>query len=81
MGSPPGPYLANGWLSQFDDNIKGDAKLNARYMDEIIISIKSAHIITNLSKINNLHPMLKFTIEYEVNGELPFIDMKLLNLN
>ena len=81
MGSPPAPYLANGWLSQYDDIIKGDAKLYARYMDDIIMSIKRAHITTKLSEINNLHPMLKFTIEYEVNGELPFLDMKLLNEN
>ena len=79
MGSPPAPYLANGWLSQFDDTIKGEAKLYARYMDDIIMSIKRAHITIKLSEINNLHPMLKFTIEYEVNGELPFLDMKVLN--
>ena len=81
MGSPPAPYLANGWLSQYDDIIKGDAKLYARYMDDIIMSIKRAHITTKLSEINNLHAMLKFTIEYEVNGELPFLDIKLLNEN
>ena len=25
MGSPPAPHLANGWMSKFDDLIKGDA--------------------------------------------------------
>ena len=39
MGSPPVPHLANGW-SQFDDTIKGDAVLYARYMDDIIQNIK-----------------------------------------
>ena len=26
MGSPPAPHLANGWLSQYDNTIQGDAK-------------------------------------------------------
>ena len=46
MGSPPAPYLANGWLGQYDAVIKGDAKLYARYMDDIILSIKRAQIAT-----------------------------------
>ena len=27
MGSPPAPLLANAWMSQFDDAIKGNTKL------------------------------------------------------
>ena len=27
MGSPPAPHLANGWLSKFDDIIKGYSQL------------------------------------------------------
>ena len=27
MGSPPAPHLANGWMSQFDSDIKGESKL------------------------------------------------------
>ena len=41
MGSPPAPYLANGWLSQYDDTIKGDAELYARYMDDVVCDIES----------------------------------------
>ena len=40
MGSPPAPLLANGWLSRFDPHIQGDAKLFARYMDDVLRSIK-----------------------------------------
>ena len=36
MGSPPAPYLANGWLNQYDGTIKGDAQLYARYMDDVV---------------------------------------------
>ena len=34
-----------------------------------------------VSEINNLHPKLRFTVETEQDGELPFLDMKLINLN
>ena len=33
------------------------------------------------SEINNLHPKLRYTVETEQDGELPFLDMKLINLN
>lgn len=41
IGSPPAPYLANGWLSRFDGSVKGDAKVFARYMDDILRDIKT----------------------------------------
>ena len=79
MGSPPAPHLANGWLSQFDDQIRGDAKIFSRYMDDIIEDIKTTEIHEKLSFINSLHPALKFTMETEENGILPFLDMKVIN--
>ena len=81
MGSPPAPHLANGWLSQFDGQIKGDAKLFSRYMDDIIRNIRLDMIEATLAAINSLHPALKFTMEVEEDGELPFLDMKLINSN
>ena len=65
MGSPPAPHLANGWLSQFDGTIKGDAVFYARYMDDIIQNIKRVQIEQKLTAINSLHPSLRFTIERE----------------
>ena len=75
MGSPPAPLLANGWFSKHDAMIRGNAKLHARYMDDLIHSIKQCDINQKLQEINNIHPSLKFTIETEVNGTLPFLDM------
>ena len=75
MGSPPAPLLANGWLSRFDPMIMDEAKLRARYMDDILRSIKEAEVERKLEEINNLHPSLKFTIERENEGTLPFLDM------
>ena len=54
MGSPHAPHLANGWMSQFDNTIKGEAVLYARYMDDIIRNIKRIDIEEKLATINNL---------------------------
>ena len=79
MGSPPAPHLANGWMSKFDDIIKGESKLFARYMDDILREIKRSETDQKLAEINNLHPNLSFTIEREQNGTLPFLDMQLIH--
>ena len=44
MASPPAPHLANGWMSQSDNTIKGETVLYARYMDDIIRNIKRIDI-------------------------------------
>ena len=81
MGSPPAPPIANGWLSKYDPIIKGDAKLFARYMDDIIRTIKRDQIDITLRQINELHPSLKFTIEQENEVGLPFLDMMIIRQN
>ena len=43
--------IASGWLSKFDDQIKGSSKLYGRYMDEIIRDIKGNQIGTKLAEI------------------------------
>lgn len=50
MGSPPAPCLANGWLSKFDERVKGDAKLFYRFIDDIVRDIKSKNVETKLRK-------------------------------
>ena len=79
MGSPPAPHLANGWMSKFDGQIQGNAKLFTRYMDDILRDIKRDEIDNKLAEINNLHPNLTFTIEKENDGKLPFLDIQLIN--
>ena len=80
MGSPPAPHLANGWLSQFDEQIKRDAKVFSRYMDDTIREIKRDRKQSKLAELNNLHPSLKFTMEEEDDsGELAILDMKVIN--
>ena len=117
MGSPLAPYLANGWLSQYDDLIAmvpaylpttglpdsdpelmtgnqsiedpetemdftlvhAPSKMYFRYMDDILMIIDVRDLESKLEEINSLHTSLRFTVEREDNGELPFLDMLLKN--
>ena len=79
MGSAPAPHLANGWLSQYEETIKGESRIYGRYMDDIIKEEKREKIDQKLDEINSLHRNLKFTIERENDGELPVLDMKIIH--
>ena len=79
MGSPAAPHLANGWMSQYDQIIQGDAKLYDRYMDDILREIKRGDAEQKLTEINALHPNLSFTIERETEGKLSFLDMQFIH--
>ena len=81
MGSAPAPHLANGWMSQFDNNIQGLSRLYTRYMDDILTEKKPEEVDDTLKKINMLHPALKFTMEREQEREIAFLDMKIKNDN
>ena len=83
MGSPPAPRLANGWLSKYDAEVKGDAELFSRYMDDILRDIKKNEIKGKLVEINNIHPSLEFTHEEENENEnsIAFLDMKITRSN
>ena len=81
MGSPPAPYLANIWLSKYDPVIKGEARTYDRYMDDILLNIAKDRIEAELERINLLHPKLKFTIERETDGRLPFLDLCIVHTN
>ena len=80
MGSPPAPHFANGWMSQHDDRIAEGSKFYFRYMDDIIRVIKKEDKGRKLKEINNIHPSLKFTIECENEGSIPFLDMRIMNI-
>ena len=78
MGSPPAPMLANGWLSSFESTIRKDSKVYHRYMDDILKDMKKNEIDQTLTEINELDDNLKFTLERESNGTIPFLDMRII---
>ena len=81
MGSPPAPHLANGWLSQFDPIIKGNASIYERYMDDVFSSISRGKDEEKLKQINSLHKNLTFTKENEKDKKIAILDMCIFNNN
>ena len=47
-----------------------------RYVDDIFCMFgEEEHATQFLSYLNNRHPNIRFTIEKEMNGQLPFLDV------
>ena len=83
MGSPLGPLLANVFMCRIEETLERDGKMPAyyrRYVDDtltIVPNIASANEF--LETLNHCHPSVKFTMEIENNGMLPFLGTQLLN--
>ena len=88
MGSPLAPTLASIFLSSIEDkiNLFMGIKPNVykRYVDDIFLVFShEKYILPFLNYLNSLHGNIKFTVENEKSGFLPFLDImierKLLN--
>ena len=87
MGSPLSPILANlcmefiekNYIQSLPDEIK--PKFWVRYVDDIFIIFQQNETAFNsfLTSINNILPTIKFTVEYENNNQLPFLDVLVLH--
>ena len=55
--------------------LSSPAKIFARYVDDIIRSIKRHEISSLLQAANQLHANLQFTMELETDQQIPFLDM------
>ena len=81
MGIQPAPMLANIWMSAFEETVKEDALIFARYVDDILLDVEENKIGERLININILHEKLEFTLERPVNNSIPFLDMKIQKLD
>lgn len=80
MGSPLGPLFANVFMTNFEkkhaDKLR-ELGVNSwhRYVDDIFATLEErerADVV--LRYLNQQHPNIRFTIEHEVDGKLPFLD-------
>jgi Reverse transcriptase (RNA-dependent DNA polymerase) len=47
----------------------------ARYVDDVIAVVKKSQVEKTLEELNKRSPTIKFTIEREKNGKIPFLDL------
>ena len=87
MGSPLSPILANicmefiekNFIASLPDNIK--PLLWVRYVDDVFIIYTHDEASFNefITAVNSFLPTIKFTVEQEVDGKLPFLDVMVIH--
>ncbi|KAK5644761.1 hypothetical protein RI129_006061 [Pyrocoelia pectoralis] len=81
MGNPLSPVIANFYMEKFESIALESAVLKPkiwyRYVDDTFViwnhGLDSLHFF--LKHLNNIHPNIQFTMECEINGRLPFLDI------
>jgi hypothetical protein len=81
MGSPLSPVIANFYMEYFEQRALKSAVLQPkcwyRYVDDTfaIWPHGADKLDEFLNHLNNIHPSIKFTMETEEDGKLPFLDI------
>jgi len=79
MGSPLSPIIADLVMQDLEVHILNSLNYSLpiyyRYVDDILLAAQENDIQHIFNKFNNYHDRLKFTIEYEVNHCLSFLDL------
>lgn len=83
MGSPLSPLIADLVMHDLETTTLNALNLHTslyyRYVDDIIMTAPSTMVSQIVSKFNNYHDRLKFTVEYEADRCLSFMDL-LINI-
>ncbi|CAF4501415.1 unnamed protein product, partial [Didymodactylos carnosus] len=83
MGSPLGPIFADVFMPKVEQNLNrfstNKPLLFLRYVDDIFCILKKKHNIPDfLQRMNKWHKNIKFTVEYEDNNKIPFLDTMII---
>ena len=87
MGFPLAPALANIFMGFHESNWLSECNLNKpifylRYVDDILAAFENEQDSLNfLNFLNNRHPIIKFTIEKQINHSIVFLDVFISGIN
>jgi len=81
MGSPISPVLADLVMQDLErkaiDKLDFSLSFYYRYVDDILLLTPAEKVDSILNTFNNIHDRLKFTVEYEKNRSISFLDLNL----
>ena len=80
MGSPVSPVITDIFMDELENtvllNFHSGPRLFHRFVDDIITVVKRTDAQNLFTHLNNQHPRIRFTMEEETNGSLPFMDVR-----
>ncbi|XP_070066125.1 uncharacterized protein [Drosophila virilis] len=78
MGSPASPVIADilmeELLDKITDKLKIKPRLLTKYVDDLFAITNKIDVENILKELNSFHKQIKFTMELEKDGKLPFLD-------
>lgn len=81
MGNPLSPILADIVMGDLFEQkmtcLPKNPTFMFKYVDDIILAIPEVFVEESKIIFEDYNPKIKFTIEREINGQLPFLEMKL----
>lgn len=84
MGNPISSFIANLFMCYYETELSQNESFPRvwyRYVDDVIAVVSKRKIPHILTLINSKHKSIQFTYEEEKNGELPFLEIKLIRKN
>ena len=81
MGSPVSPVIADIFMEELEDKVfdctvgKAPPRLWKRFVDDVLSVILKTEVHNYLVFLNEQHPRVRFTMEVETEGSLPFMDV------
>ncbi|XP_036344076.1 uncharacterized protein LOC118753307 [Rhagoletis pomonella] len=85
MGSPASPVIADIVMEELLTNFEKDSdnkqRLLTKYVDDVFAIIKTETMDKMLNTLNNYNKTIKFTIEIERDGQLPYLDTLIIRKN
>ena len=81
IGSPASPVIANIYMRVFEEKALSTfpfakPKVWYRYVDDVFAIVKKTHVQNLLDPVNRQHPSIRFTVETEREGKLPYLDVR-----
>lgn len=84
MGNPLSCFIANSFIGMLETKLKSEGKLPKvwyRYVDDVFTILKRENIQSMIKILNSQFKTIKFTVELECDGKLPFLDLLLTRID